>query len=474
MTDNLRHAQYDVQGKQIDDPQELFPGVRYNHAAIGKLLSGALVCSWGSQGALSTTGSTGTGFSFTLDTTTLDQWGNPSVKCTFPSDATAQTFIGIWTPTNPIRLRDLQTLQIPLKYTSIDSTNGGIAQSATPLQIWLNTSSGKSIRIQLAIGGNGALGGPGVWHTYSVSRGAALITGTGSFADLDTANETITSVRIVQATTGAAANTNPVWLGGIRADTRRLPGRVSIVMDGEYSSQYNIIHQLLKANDLRVSLAVTTADIGGSGRMTAQQLDELYRFGHEIIHHTFDSTKTAGYVSAADWASSAAISEDIRAQWSYFRARGWTRGIGFGVWGGAKTFVSSTTLARQNLVRDGLRNGGLIAIRSSVPFNEPKNVLQPLCQMPIDPMVITGAVQVTSTDTAAALMAIVDAAEATGQWAIITLHRAVASAPGSLETTPGILQTLFQYIADRQAAGGIVNAPFGETYMAMFGDKFQP
>ena len=430
-----------------------------------RVVKGALLTDW-SNGTLATTGSTGTGFAFALDTAvTLN--GKAAAKCTFPSDATAQTFIGKITLTNPARLRDVKVIHVPILYTSSNSA-GGVGN---PLQVWLKTNTAKSIRMQLSWGNgtnNPALGSAGVWHTYSFQRGAAAITGTGSFADLDTANETVTEISIVQATTGAAANTNPVWVGEIRADVRRYPGRVSIVMDGEYSSQYSSIHPLLASNGLRASFAITTADIGTSGRMTAAQLDEMYAYGHEMIHHTYDSTKTNGYVDATDWPAAANISEDVRAQWAYFTSRGWTRGIGYGVWGYAYAFESGQTQARQNLVRDGLRNGGLIAMRKSTSYNEINKHLVPLCRLPIDSLVITGAIQVTSTHTAADIKGAIDAAEATGQWAIITLHRSVESSPGSLETTNAILAEVFAYAKARQDAGGIVVAPFGEACNKLF------
>lgn len=432
--------------------------------------AGASLCDWqASGGSMSTTGSTGTGFAFALDTT-VTLFGKPTAKCTFPSDASAQTFIGIWTPSNPIRLRDVKVIHIPIRYTSSNSA-GGVGN---PFQVWLNTSSGKSIRVGLTWANsttNPACGSALTWHTYSIARGAACISGTGTMTDLDTASETITSVRIVQATTGATANTNPVWVGEITADCKRTPGRVTICMDGEYSSQYSIIHPLLAAAGIKASLAITNSDIGGVGRMTAAQLDELYAYGHECIHHTYDATKSNGYVNATDWPTALTISEDIRLQWDYFRTRGWTRGIGFGVWGFAQAFESAQTVARQQLVRDGLRNGGLTAVRRSVPYNESNKHLQCITRMPVDPLVILGCLQVTSVNTAADLQAAVDAAEQTGQWAIITLHRAVASAPGALEILTSELTTGIAYLAGRVAAGGVVCQPFGEAYSDMFGDR---
>jgi len=432
--------------------------------------AGATLCDWqASGGALTTTGSTGTGFAFALDTT-VTLFGKPTAKCTFPSDASAQTFIGIWTPTNPIRLRDVKVIHIPILFTS-NYNAGGVGN---PLQVWLQTSSGKSIRIGLTFANsttNPALGSAGVWHTYSIARGAACISGTGTMTDLDTASETITSVRIVQATTGATANTNPVWVGEIRADCKRTPGRVTICMDGEYSSQYSIIHPLLAGAGLRASLAITNSDIGTTGRMTAAQISEMYAYGHECIHHTYDASKANGYVNSADWPTALTISEDVRAQWAYFAAQGWTRGIGFGVWGFTQAFESGQTQARQQLVRDGLRNGGLVAVRRSVPYNEANKHLQCTTRMPVDPLVVAGCLQISADSTDANFIAAVDAAESTGQWAIITLHRAVVSAPGALEILSSALASGVSHLASRVAAGGVVCQPFGEVYSDIYGDR---
>jgi hypothetical protein len=249
---------------------------------------------------------------------------------------------------------------------------------------------------------------------------------------------------------------------------------VSIVMDGEYSSQYSMIHPMLARSGIRASFAITNSDIGQSGRMTAAQLDEMYGYGHEMIHHTFDATKSGGYMNATDWPSALAISEDVRSQWAYFRTRGWYRGIGFGVWSFTSPFDSSYAQSRQNLVRDAVRNGGLTAIRRSVPYNETGKHLVPISRMPIDPLVIVGGCQITNTDTAAVVRGVIDAAEATGQWAIITVHRAVADSatPGPLEMRESAMREWIEYAAARQSAGGIIVAPFGETYSQLFGDRF--
>jgi hypothetical protein len=432
----------------------------------GTQYPGALVTDWGSAGVLTTTGSTGTAFAAALDTTVLCN-GKPALKLTPPNDLSAQTLIATWTPTNPLRLRDVQAIQIPVLLTALNGTNCDY----TTLKVWLQTSDAKSIRLSLS----GIITGyqSGVWQTFSISRSAAAVT-QDAMSSLDTAGVTVTSIKAVIATT-ASGTVSPVWIGEVRADVRRTPGRVCVVLDGEYSSQYSQIFPMMSNLGLVGSLAITNSDIGTAGRMTAAQIDEMYAAGWEPIHHTYDGTKQNGYVNSTDWTTSSAIAEDIRAQWAYFKTRGWLRGIGYGVWGFSYAFTSSQTQARQQLVRDGVRAGGLLAMRKSAPFNGENNtMLVSMARMPIDPLVIHGAIQLTSTDTSASIIAAIDAAEARGELAIITIHRAVddSATPGSLEMRIGQITTAMQYLAQRVAAGGIAVEPFGATVSRMWGSSF--
>lgn len=435
----------------------------------GTQYPGALVTDWGAAGVLTTTGSTGTAFAAALDTAVLCN-GKPALKLTPPNDLSAQTLIATWTPTNPLRLRDVQSIQIPVLLTALNGTNNDY----TTLKVWLQTSDAKSIRLSMS----GIITGyqSGVWQTFSISRGAAAVT-QDAMSSLDTAGVTVTSIKAVIATT-ASGTVSPVWIGEVRADVKRTPGRVCIVMDGEYISQYSQIFPVMQSLGLVGSLAITGTDIGTSNsgyqRMTASQISEMYAAGWECIHHTYDGTKQNGYVNSTDWTTAALIAEDVRANWALFRTNGWLRGIGFGVWGWAYAFTSSQTQARQQLVRDGLRAGGLLAMRKGAPFNGENNtVLAPIARMPVDPLVIHGAIQVTSTDTSESIIAAIDAAEARGELAIITLHRSVAdtATPGSLEMRIGQLTTAMQHLAQRAAAGGIAVEPFGATVSRMYGSS---
>jgi len=420
---------------------------------------GASVCDWqATAGSISL--SAGTGAACALDST-VTLYGKPAVKCTF-STAASDTFIATFTLTNPVRLRDVQTIQVPILFTSNLTSNG----IAAPFQVWLQTSNSKSIRMQLYF----QYYQSGVWNTWSFNRSSASVI-TNTMAELDAAGVTITSVKIVAITNATAANSNPIWVGEITADARAEKGRVSIVMDGEYTSQYTKIFPLLKQYGFRASLAITNSEIGLAGHMNEVQLGEMNDAGNELIHHTFNASKAGGYGNATDWPAAADISEDMRAQWAYFAAKGWTRGIGYCVWGFTYGFNGTYTQARQDLVAAGLKNGGAIAVRKSGPYNSEASagaMLVPMVKAPVNPLVVDGAIQITSTHTAQDIKNIIDTAERTGQWAIITVHRAVDASPGSLEMLTSDFAGWMAYLAQRSVAGGVIVEPFGEAYNAIY------
>lgn len=436
--------------------------------------AGASVCDWqANTGSLAL--SAGAGATAALDST-VQLYGKPTLKCVF-STAASDTFIATFTPTNPVRLRDVKSLQIPILFTSNQTANGDIGSNATPFQVWLGTSDGKSIRPQCRF----EFIQSGVWNTLSFTRATTAILGTGNLASLDAAGVTITSIKIVQATDNTAANANPVWVGEIRADAALDKGRVCIVMDGEYQSQYTKLFPLLTQNNLRASMAIVTTQIGTAGAvpcMSIGQINEMYLSGHECIHHTYEAaagtgaaTKTGGYANAAQWPASSDIAEDIRSQWAFFKAQGWTRGIGYGVWGYTHAFDPANSVARQALCVAGFKSAGMQAIRKSVGYVGEINggVVQAACGAPVDTLSVVGVIQITSTNTPQDVMTAIDNAEATGQLCIITVHRAVDSAPGSLEMLTSDHAIWMAYLATRMNAGGVVVAPFGETMSRLYG-----
>lgn len=416
---------------------------------------GGTFCNWqAATGSLAMV-STDAGDDIALDTAvTLD--GLPTAKCTW-SNAASGTFLADFTFTNAISLAGFKTLQVPVKITC-NETASGVGLNTAPFQIWLYLSGGGTARMQCDF----ANVPPGVWHTFSFSResasGLVVFGGGATWASLDT--ETITKVRVVQATIAASVS-YPVWIGGLRCDARAR-GCVSIVMDGCYISQYTILKPLLDAYNLKTSLAIVNSFIGSSASyMTAAQIDEMYDAGHECIHHTYDGTKQNGYVNATDWPSTAVIAADIKAGFSYFITQGWTRGLGKIVNAFANPFAKGTAQARQNLILDAMRAAGVQCSRASAALYTTQ---MSLGYKGVAPFHVQGSIQITSTDTAAAIQTIIDQAETNGEWAVITVHRAVASGPGALEMTTADFTTWLAYLATRRAAGNLDVLPFGEAF----------
>ena len=146
--------------------------------------------------------------------------------------------------------------------------------------------------------------------------------------------------------------------------------------------------------------------------------------------------------------------------------QGWTRGIGIGVEGYVPCFISTTAKARQELVYAGMKAAGMIAMSSGVGQS---TFLHSLALPKEKPFYLPGTVQITNTTTPADIIAIIDRAEELGEWAIITVHRAVASGAGSLEMTTADFTTWIDYLATRVAAGGVICQPIGEVYDEFYG-----
>lgn len=425
--------------------------------AVGRQLSipGGIWCDWQSGTGTLAMVSTDAGDDVALDSTVpLD--GMATVKCTF-SNAASGTYIAEFAFTNALSLKNFRTLQVPVKITSSDSASG-VALNTAALQVWLYLSGGGTVRLQC----DAANVPPGHWHVFSFSRESpsGLVTFSGgatAWTDLD--SQTVTKVRIVQGTIAASVD-YPVWFGALRCDARA-KGAVSIVMDGQYISQYTLIKPLLDQYGLKTSLALVNSDIGGSGRMTAAQIGQLYGEGHECIHHTYDGTKTNGYLNATDWPAAADISADIKNGFDYFIDQGWTRGLGKIVNAYDNPFGKAVATARQKLILAAMRAAGVQCSRASTNLYTTQ---MSLGYRGVTPFHLRGSVQITSTTTAADIQTIIDQAETNGEWAIITVHRAVESSPSTLEMTTANFRTWIDHLAARVAVGGVTCQPMGEVY----------
>lgn len=448
--------------------------------------TGGVICDWVTNGTLSLISANGGGEAVAIDTgVQID--GQSAVKCTFSSTTAVSpgstlTYIADFSFTNPISLTNFKTIQIPVLITSSEALNGGLGSLSTPFQIWIYSSANKRYQMQCVFEGQP----PKRLQTYSFSRtvtngnfvsamGTWIFSGGATaFSELD-GTEYVTKIRIVQAhtnnsTTGANASTYPIWVGPVRADARTV-GRVSIVMDGEYQSQYTILKPMLDKWGIKTSLAITNADIGTTTgplpRMTLAQINQMYQQGHECVHHTYDSTKTNGYVNATDWPSAALISADLKNQWDFFRTQGWLRGIGKCVAGFAESFITTTTAARQALVYAGLQAGGAECWRKSTNFYTQQTSLG---NKATAPFMLRGAIQIASTNVAQDVINIIDQAELNGEWAIITIHRAVpdGTTPSGLEMTASNMQTWIDYLGYRAQVGQLMVQPMGEVYDECF------
>lgn len=455
----------------------------FGRAAIrpsNKNKKGISICDWNTaRGTLALT-SSGANSSATLDHTVLCN-NKPTLRCIF-STAT-DTYIARYTFTNPLRLRDVQALQIPILISN-NQTAGGAGTIGTPFQIWFGLSTGATIRANAYFN----LMRSGAFQTYSYSRVSTslnLVSGV-AIATLDNAAVTITYVQIVQATTAAAA-ANIIWVGEIKADVSTDKARIVIRMDGEYSSQYTLARQVLNDAGFRASLALTNADIGTAGRMTEAQLDEMVNGDrHEPIHHTYNSIQTTadgvasiggvgGYSNATQWPTARDIAYDIRAMWAKFKAKGtaaWAAGIGFMVWGYTYSYDNAlATAVRQQLVTDAFAAAGVIAISKSTAYQS-ENIggfAPPTYGMPIDPYNIIGVLQATNTDTVASVCAIVDQIIATKGLGVFTFHRFVTASPGSLEMLITDFAAIVAYIKTYSNDGDVIVAPFGETMNDLYG-----
>lgn len=416
---------------------------------------GTLICNW-AAGALSMV-SANAGEGVALDSAaSID--GYVAIKCSF-SNAASATYIAKFIPNEPFWIGNFKTLQIPLMFSS-NNAAAAIGQSANKFQIWLQTASAKQLRLQLDID----LHRPNAWFCASINKDASssvIAFGGGATSLADFNGETITEIRVVQVT-NANSPTTTVWIGPLRQGVRGR-GRISIVMDGQYISQYLYLRPLLNQYGLRASLALVTENIGfNANYMTEAHIDQMYREGHECIHHTYSRTKSNGYGNATDWPTATDIANDIQAQFAKFQAKGWTRGIGCGVWGYAYGYAAANSDARQALVTEGLIKGGIKSMRKSVP----RDTLLTTGNWPsaVDPLVIDGGIQITNTNTPADVQAVIDRAEAYGEWGIITVHRSVLDSltPASLEMKNADMDTWMSYLAGRIRLGGLDNVTFSE------------
>jgi len=390
--------------------------------------------------------------------------GKPAVKCTFSDTAGATTYIGRYTPTNPISFKNFVSLEIPFRVTCNESATN-VATFANQFGIWLKAASGKQARLRVDSSGLQ----PGGWMVlrWTRSETSTVVSFSGGASDwsfLDT--ETITAIDFVYAAT-VAANTAPVWIGPLVVNAQSR-GIVTLRMDRQYDSQYSIIKPLLDQYGIKTSLAVVHQSIGTGNSMTTAQITEMCRDGHEVIHHTYSSTKTNGYANATDWTSAAAISDDINAGWANMRTNGWLSGIGKIVEAyTGNYFASATTKARQLLLKTAFNAAGVEVMATISTGSKTNNSTR---VYGITPGFVRSSLMITSTTTPTQVIAAITQAEQNGEWLIITIHEAVADSatPAGNQMRASDFATWLLYLGGRKAANGVEVLPLGNAYNAIY------
>jgi len=463
MADNFRHAQYNTVGVQIDDPQRIKDLTESQVVAVQALVSdagilGTTFCDWSTGGSIAVSGSTGA--TAVLDNS-VSIAGRPSLRITMGATGTLQV---TFTFTTPATLAQLKTLQIPVRFSRNGTDNGATQVMAAPT-LWLVGSSGSQWRYALATTG----WRDSAWRVWSVAPGGTTQGWSfgGSPLPTDSSSmdaDTIVSARLVYAVNAIDAG-ETLWLGPLTAGARR-KGRVSVVMDGCYTSQDTNILPMMRAQGLRASLAVVNSLVGQSGSFGWSTLARHYSDGHNVLHHTYDATggKTNGYVNATDWPTAASITADVAAGFADLTTRGFTRGVGYGVWGYALPWAFATGKTRQDLVVNALKAGGLRAMRNGSVSGGPYTRLQSIAHADyVDPLSVQGAIQISSGNSAQDVKDVIDRARDRGEWGVITVHRSVVSTPGSLEMTNANFDDWISYLGAQVRLGGVDCTPFDEV-----------
>lgn len=421
---------------------------------------GTQLIDWATSGTLSLASANGAPEAVTLDTSVTYR-GQATQRLTLKAGTTYQSNLAL---SSSITMAKIRTLQVPIRFSS----NAGFGAGVNHVQLWFYDSTlGKQIRTII----DTATLTPGEWHVVSLAAGGATegwAFGGGWTNSSDIDAETVPRVRVVIVAPAGSDGVN-IWLGPITMNARSR-GIVSIVADGQYSSQHSYIRPMVDGLGMRMSLAIQSGAVGDSGRMTAAQLGAAYSAGHEIIVHSADKTKGGDYANGTKWADAAAIQADIVACRGYIEAAGWVRGARYAVHGGTLPWNSTVSDARQAEVLAAYRAAGIRAIRKSSGVYKR---LQSIA-LPSDPYLVQGAIQVTSTDVAQDIQDVCDRAEQRGEWGVITLHRSVldSATPGALEMRNGLLNTALEYIAGRARLGAVDVLPFGEAAARVYGHPY--
>jgi|GEM_PF-2336458 len=421
--------------------------------------TGSPLWDFSTNGSGAVSGSTGA--TFGLDPSMVVD-GKPMMKIVCGA---AGTLTFTWTFTEEITLEKLRTF-LPTYAFEANATADGASTIFGSVTMWLVKGS-QQWRYALPTSGFRA----GVPNAINIGAGNATQgwsfgggTPPTNTSELDAV--TITSVRIVITVNAGREEGKAFWFG-FATKNRRARGAVSVVLDGQYSSQHLNILPMLEEQGIRGTLAIHAGSVGGSGAMTYAQLDRAKLAGHAFAHHTFNATIGNGYQDSGQYANEDAIYADIAAGFANLEARGYIEaGERYAVHGGGvHPFTNTVGAARQAVVVSAYRRAGTKAIRYGSIVGGSYERLQQLLG-PADPYNLQGVIQITSSTTAAAVVAACERARDQGAWAILTVHRSVASLPGSLEMTNADFATWITALGTLMRAGSVDVAPMHEIAAA--------
>lgn len=415
--------------------------------------NGNLLTDWtnGTMGA--TSGSVGA--TAALDPTMLHN-GKPMMKYTMGA---AGTFQATFTFTSPITIAQLKTMQIPIRINRNTKDDGSLSVWGTAI-LWFNTSTGG--RVQFALNTSGWR--PGSTTVISQAAGAATQGWSFSGGPTDTNiwdadASTVTGINFVIVVNAGREENEPVWVGPITLGARR-KGMVCIDFDAAYTSAGRWMLPMLNAQGLVSRLNLNHLNVGTGGYMTYAQIDAAYAAGHSVGSHIYQAVIGNGY---SDFASEDAIYNDIALGYANLAQRGYLRDNYTHVRGGSVVDHAATVPhTKQVMISNAHARAGTKAIRYGSIIGGAYTRLQSIAG-DFDELNVQGAIQVTSTTTAADLTTIVDRAIARGELAVITFHRSVVATPGSLEILNSDFDTFAQYLGAEVRKGTVLNQTFGEA-----------
>lgn len=431
-------------------------------------LPGRLVCDWSSDlGSLLITAGTGTA---ALDST-VTIGGKPALKYT--PGAASETGVARYTLTNPCRIQDIRSIQIPVRHTAqYGTTVSGTGISTANIQIWVITSAARQYRLYLRDAGIVA-GGMTVYtwsprettDTFVLSGGAVWMQADGStLASVEL--ETVTQIQVVHFSSVQSAG-YPVWIGPVYVNRRAARGVVSLRFDKCTDSQYSIAWPIMRQYGVKATLALLTGAIGTPGYLTSAQIDEMVAAGCDVALHTHTTTKTNGYANATDWPSADLIAQDMTAGSKIIRQAGWRVADGLLIEGFTGGYTTGD-IARQRLIRGASNNAGFPLLSTM------QGVSASYCQQnyigPKFDEVSQRRVQCQRTLSASTSVSDVTAgiaqAVADGTWMCILAHDFVADS--ATPTGNQIRAGAFAAICSAIASSGAMSLPIGDVLAQMW------